>query len=72
MIKNPYDEQLFEFYGTTQLVKNNNGVETKIGQPSIYTNISVSPDKKYMMLRTIKKPFLHGSGWILPQLLLQI
>jgi dipeptidyl aminopeptidase/acylaminoacyl peptidase len=59
MIKNPYDEQLFEFYGTTQLVKNVNGVETKIGQPSIYTSISVSPDKKYMMLRTVKKPFSY-------------
>ena len=59
MIKNPYDEQLFEFYGTTQLVRNVNGVETKIGSPAIYTSISVSPDKKYMMLRTIKKPFSY-------------
>ena len=59
MIKNPYDEQLFEFYGTSQLVKNVNGVETKIGQPSIYISISVSPDKKFMMLRTIKKPFSY-------------
>ena len=59
MIKNPYDEQLYEFYGTTQLVRNLNGTETKIGQPSIYTSISVSPDKKYMMLRTIKKPFSY-------------
>ena len=59
MIKNPYDEQLFEFYGTTQLVRNVNGVETKIGSPSIYTSINISPDKKYMMLRTIKKPFSY-------------
>ena len=59
MIKNPYDEQLYEFYGTTQLVKNVNGAETKIGQPSIYTSISVSPDKKYMMLRTVKNPFSY-------------
>ena len=59
MIKNPYDEQLYEFYGTTQLVRNVNGVETKIGSPAIYTSISVSPDKKYMMLRTVKKPFSY-------------
>ncbi len=59
MIKNPYDEQLYEFYATTQLVKNVNGAETKIGSPAIYTSISVSPDKKYMMLRTIKKPFSY-------------
>jgi hypothetical protein len=59
MIKNPYDEQLFEFYATTQLVRNVNGAETKIGSPAIYTSINVSPDKKYMMLRTVKKPFSY-------------
>lgn len=59
MIKSPYDEQLFEFYATSQLVKNINGTETKIGQPAIYISISISPDKKYMMLRTIKKPFSY-------------
>lgn len=50
MIKSPFDEQLFEFYGTAQLVKNTNGMETKIGQPAIYSIISISPDKKYVMM----------------------
>src|SRR5688572_1719490 len=59
MIKSPYDEQLFEFYTTSQLVKNVNGVETNIGQPAIYSFIFVSPDKKYMMVRTLKKPFSY-------------
>ncbi len=59
MIKSPYDEELFAFYATSQLVKNVNGVETKIGQPAIYTTINVSPDKKYMLLRTLKKPFSY-------------
>lgn len=59
LLKTPYDEQLFEFIATAQLVKNTNGVETKIGSPAIYTTISQSPDKKYMMLRTIKKPFSY-------------
>lgn len=59
MIKSYYDEQLFEFYTTSQLVKNINGVETKIGNPAIYGFINISPDKKYLMLRTIKKPFSY-------------
>jgi dipeptidyl aminopeptidase/acylaminoacyl peptidase len=59
LIKSPYDEQLYEFYATSQLVKNINGVETKIGQPAIYSTISVSPDKKYMLVRTLKKPFSY-------------
>ncbi len=59
MIKSPYDEQLFEFYATTQLVKNTNGTETKIGAPAIYSTINPSPDKKYLLLRTLKKPFSY-------------
>jgi dipeptidyl aminopeptidase/acylaminoacyl peptidase len=59
LIKSPYDEQLYEFYATTQLVKNINGTETKIGSPAIYNSINVSPDKKYMLIRTLKKPFSY-------------
>ena len=59
MIKSPYDEQLFEFYMTSQLVKNTNGVETKIAQPAIYNSISISPDKKYLLVRKLKKPFSY-------------
>lgn len=59
MIKSPYDEQLFEFFATSQLVKNVNGVETKINQPAIYIFISASPDKKYLLVRTINKPFSY-------------
>jgi dipeptidyl aminopeptidase/acylaminoacyl peptidase len=59
LIKSPYDEQLYEFYATSQLVKNNNGVETKIGTPAIYSQVNVSPDKKYMIIRTLHKPFSY-------------
>lgn len=59
MIKSPYDEQLFEFYANTQLVKNSNGVETKIGTPAIYNMVNISPDKKYLLIRTLKKPFSY-------------
>ncbi|MEQ1798720.1 MAG: prolyl oligopeptidase family serine peptidase [Lacibacter sp.] len=59
MIKSPYDEQLFEFFGTAQLVKNVNGVETKINQPAIYVSVNASPDKKYLLIRTINKPFSY-------------
>ena len=60
LIKNTYDEQSFEFYATSQLVKNTNGIETKIGQPAIYDSINVSPDKKYMIVRILKKPFSYA------------
>lgn len=59
LIRSPYDEQLFEFYATAQLVKNVNGVETNIGKPAIYHSISVSPDKQYLLVRTLHKPFSY-------------
>ncbi|HNU87519.1 MAG TPA: prolyl oligopeptidase family serine peptidase, partial [Ferruginibacter sp.] len=59
LIKTPFDEAQFEFYGTTQLVKNTNGAETKIGSPAIYSSIDISPDKKYMLLEKIDKPFSY-------------
>ncbi len=59
MLKSPFDETIFAFYATTQLIKNSNGIETKIGQPTIYSSVSVSPDKKYLLLRSIKKPFSY-------------
>lgn len=59
LIKSPYDEELFAFYATTQLVKNVNGTETKIGEPAIYNAYSLSPDKKYLLTRTINKPFSY-------------
>ena len=59
LIKSPYDEALFEFYATTQLVKNQNGIETKIGNAGIYDNISISPDRKYLLFKKIDKPFSY-------------
>jgi dipeptidyl aminopeptidase/acylaminoacyl peptidase len=59
LIKTPYDEDLFQFYTTSQLVQNKNGVETKIGTPAIYAGISLSPDRKYMYTRKLHKPFSY-------------
>ncbi|MFN2458947.1 MAG: prolyl oligopeptidase family serine peptidase [Chitinophagaceae bacterium] len=59
LIQNPYDEALFEYYATAQLVKNDLQKETPIGQPAIYRNENVSPDKNYILITTINKPFSY-------------
>ena len=59
LIKNQFDEIQFEFYATTQLVKNTNGSEIKIGSPAIYSSVAVSPDKKYLLIEKIDKPFSY-------------
>jgi dipeptidyl aminopeptidase/acylaminoacyl peptidase len=59
LIKTPYDEDLFQFYATSQLVQNKNGAETKIGNPGIYLTVSPSPDKRYIYTRTLHRPFSY-------------
>jgi dipeptidyl aminopeptidase/acylaminoacyl peptidase len=59
LIRSPYDEDLFEFYGTSQLIQNRSGVETRIGTPAIYQSARPSPDKKYLLVRTIHRPFSY-------------
>jgi dipeptidyl aminopeptidase/acylaminoacyl peptidase len=59
LIKTPYEEALFAFYGLTQLVKNSAGVEIPVGKPGIFVSVNLSPDKKYLLLRTVHKPFSY-------------
>jgi dipeptidyl aminopeptidase/acylaminoacyl peptidase len=59
LIKNAYDEALFEFYATAQLVKNTNGVETKFGKPGIYNEVASSADGNYFMWEQINKPYSY-------------
>jgi hypothetical protein len=59
LIKSSYDESLFEYYARCQLVINDAGVETKIGEPAIYRSFSISPDRQYLLIQTIEKPFSY-------------
>ncbi len=59
LIKSPYDEEAFAFISTAQLIRNTNGVETKLAQPAIYTSFEVSPDKKYILTEIIQRPFSY-------------
>lgn len=59
LIKNPYDEALFEYYGMAQLVKNDLTKESPVGKPAIYRSINVSPDNTYLLAITIDKPFSY-------------
>ena len=59
LIKNPYDEALFEYYGTAQLVRNDLSKEILIGEPAIYRSINVSPDNNFILTTTIDKPFSY-------------
>jgi dipeptidyl aminopeptidase/acylaminoacyl peptidase len=63
MLQNPYDEQLFEHFFTTQpAFVSMEGKITPFGSPAIYANINVSPDGKYMLSTVVNKPYSYLVG----------
>lgn len=62
LLKNSYDEALFEFYATGQIVEVNvaTGENRKIGKPGIYSEITPSPDGTYILVDRVKKPFSYS------------
>jgi dipeptidyl aminopeptidase/acylaminoacyl peptidase len=65
MLQNPHDEELFEFYATSQLamVDVATGKVTPVGKAGIVDNARISPDGKHLLVTTIHKPFdyLHAA-----------
>ncbi len=63
MLQNPYDEQLFEHFFTTQpAFVSMDGKVTPFGPPAIYANINMSPDGKYMLSTVVNKPYSYLIG----------
>lgn len=59
LLKNKYDEDLFEYYFTSQLVKITPEGEKEIGKPAVYSRLSVSPDKSLLLVTTIDRPYSY-------------
>lgn len=60
LLKNSYDETLFEYYTTVQLMKVSvNGQATKFGEEGIIKNYNASPDGNYILVQNIQKPFSY-------------
>jgi dipeptidyl aminopeptidase/acylaminoacyl peptidase len=60
LLKNPYDEALFDYYATSELVlKNLSGGEKSLGAPSLYVTVSASPDGKFILSKTLHRPFSY-------------
>jgi len=62
LIKTAFDEKLFEYYATSQLVEIDiaTGSARKIGLPGIYAETNPSPDGKYLLITRIKRPFSYS------------
>lgn len=64
MLRNPYDEELFSYYATSQLtyVDAVSGKVTTSGKPSIFLNVAPSPDGRYALVTRLHKPFSYLYG----------
>ncbi|XP_048336663.2 probable glutamyl endopeptidase, chloroplastic isoform X1 [Ziziphus jujuba] len=58
LLKDEYDEDLFDYYATTQLVLASlDGMVKEIGPPAVYTSMDPSPDHKYLLISSIHRPY---------------
>ncbi|KAH9750546.1 putative glutamyl endopeptidase [Citrus sinensis] len=58
LLKDEFDEYLFEHYTTTQLVLATlDGTVKEFGPPAIYTAVEPSPDQKYILITSIDRPY---------------
>lgn len=61
LIKTKYDEDLFEYYFSSQVatIDGATGRKTLIGRPGIYEDVTASPNGEYLLVTRIKRPFSH-------------
>lgn len=60
LLKNPYDEALFEYYTTVQLrMVDLNGNSEKVGNAEIIKGYSIAPNGNYILVQSIQKPFSY-------------
>ncbi|KAL2556586.1 Prolyl oligopeptidase family protein [Forsythia ovata] len=58
LLKDEYDERLFEYYATSQLVLASlDGTVKLVGSPAIFTSLDPSPDEKYILITSIHRPY---------------
>ena len=65
LLKSPFDIELFDYYFTAQLahVSIGGGI-SPIGKPAVFSDVSVSPDGRYISIVRIVKPYSYLVPWI--------
>lgn len=60
LLKDEYDEDLFNYYATSRLVLVSlDGAVKETGPPAVYTSIDPSPDEKYLLISSIHRPYSY-------------
>lgn len=60
LLKNPYDESLFDYFCTSQLtLVSMDGTEKYLAAPGIYMSQSLSPDGRFILTKSIHRPYSY-------------
>jgi dipeptidyl aminopeptidase/acylaminoacyl peptidase len=59
LLQNSHDEDLFDYYATSQLALVKNGVATPVGKPGIFARVEPSPDGKHLLVSHIHRPYSY-------------
>jgi dipeptidyl aminopeptidase/acylaminoacyl peptidase len=60
LLANPHDEALFAYFMDAQLMRVTlDGNTTPVGKPGLVKSMLLSPDKAYLLVETIQKPFSY-------------
>ncbi|MEW6456663.1 MAG: prolyl oligopeptidase family serine peptidase [Acidobacteriota bacterium] len=62
LLSDPYDEALFDYYTTSQIVEIDilSGNNRKVGSPGIYMDVTPSPDGNFLLVYRIKRPYSYS------------
>jgi dipeptidyl aminopeptidase/acylaminoacyl peptidase len=60
LLKNPEDEQIFDFYATSQVeVVHLDGTSKNVGKPEVIVSASLSPDGRYVLINERHHPYTY-------------
>ena len=61
LLATPHDEDLFDYYATSQLVTldTTTGKTTPFGKPGIYSLVRSSPDQTHLLIGSLHKPYSY-------------
>lgn len=61
VLKSPHDEDLFEYYASSQLalVDTDSGLVSMIGKPAVYTEVAPAPDGEHLLVTAIHRPYSY-------------
>lgn len=64
LMEDEHDTNLFQHYTTSQLVELGPDMEPRtIGEPAMYTSLSLSPDGRHILASTVERPFSFIVNW---------